>query len=113
MTSNKKTAALRRVRPAKNAAAEPRTVKPPANGKHAPRRGRGRLSAPAKDLAVTLMAIPDDLPLGDEVDEVEEVEVEVEAEKDEILDEIEELDLPQDVAEVSEAVPEGDLIPPD
>ena len=106
MTSNKKTAAPHTVRPAKNAAAEPRTIKPAPNGKHQPRRGRSRLAARAKDLAVTLMAIPDDLPL---IDEAEEVEVE----KDGILEETEELDLPQDVAEVSEAVPEGDLIPPD
>jgi RNA polymerase primary sigma factor len=103
MASTKKAARLRPVRSDKSAVAPARTpgARPSRNGKRAGTAGRPKLARRAKDLAATLLAIPDDLPLNDDVEKVA------------LLDDAEELDLPENGIELAEPIPEAELVEAD
>ncbi len=107
MASTKKTVHLKNVRARKPDGRAARASKAitGGNGKHPKEGVRARLAAQAKDLASTLLAMPQDLPVKGEAEKMIVLEAAEEGEEAE--------ELPENAAELAEAVPEVELIQTD
>src|SRR5512144_2735197 len=95
MASRKKASRSRPARSSKTAGAAAHALKPRAS--RSTKRSR-QLPVPDSDLASALLAVPEDLPLNGDVEQIT------------LLEEPEELELPENGAEAAEVIPEAELV---